>query len=283
VSFGYEPGRPVLRHISFTAEPGEVVAIVGPSGAGKTSLVNLLPRFLDPTSGSIEIDGHDIRDLTLDSLRRQIGMVMQDPYLMPLSIEENIGYGRPAATLAEIHAAATNASANGFIEQLPDMYGTVIGERGIGLSGGERQRISIARAFLRDAPILILDEPTSALDARTEAALLDALGRLMRERTTIVIAHRLSTIRNADRIIVLEDVRIAEMGRTPSDPPEWSVCRLYFHKCEPRSSIRLPRPSQFRRSRVECVSLSPDWRHLSAWRSLLGLPAIRSGFCRSRP
>ncbi len=232
VSFGYEPGRPVLRHISFTAEPGEVVAIVGPSGAGKTSLVNLLPRFLDPTSGSIEIDGHDIRDLTLDSLRRQIGMVMQDPYLMPLSIEENIGYGRPAATLAEIHAAATNASANGFIEQLPDMYGTVIGERGIGLSGGERQRISIARAFLRDAPILILDEPTSALDARTEAALLDALGRLMRERTTIVIAHRLSTIRNADRIIVLEDVRIAEMGARPLITRMVRKPRHYSTKCD---------------------------------------------------
>ncbi len=212
VSFGYESDRPILRHVSFTAEPGEVVAIVGPSGAGKTSLVNLLPRFLDPTSGSIEIDGHDIRNLTLDSLRGQIGMVMQDPYLMPLSIEENIGYGRPTASLAEIHAAATNASANGFIEQLPDMYGTVIGERGIGLSGGERQRISIARAFLRDAPILILDEPTSALDARTEGALLDALGRLMRDRTTIVIAHRLSTIRNADRILVLDQGRIVEVG-----------------------------------------------------------------------
>ena len=212
VSFSYEPGRPVLEHVSFTAEPGEVVAIVGPSGAGKTSLVNLLPRFLDPTSGRIEVDGNDVRDLTIESLRQQIAMVMQEPYLMPLSIAENIRYGRQEATLAEVHAAATNASANRFIEGLPEMYQTVIGERGIGLSGGERQRISIARAFLRDAPILILDEPTSALDAKSESALLESLERLMRDRTTIVIAHRLSTIRNADKIVVLERGRVVEIG-----------------------------------------------------------------------
>jgi ATP-binding cassette subfamily B protein/subfamily B ATP-binding cassette protein MsbA len=212
VSFAYEPGRPVLEHVSFTAEPGEVVAIVGSSGAGKTSLVNLLPRFLDPASGRIVIDGYDVRDLTVESLRAQIAMVMQEPQLMPLSIAENIRYGRQNATLAEVHAAAKRARANTFIEALPAMYETVIGERGIGLSGGERQRIAIARAFLRDAPILILDEPTSALDARTESALLESLEQLMHNRTAIVIAHRLSTIRNANRIVVLEQGRVAEVG-----------------------------------------------------------------------
>jgi ATP-binding cassette subfamily B protein/subfamily B ATP-binding cassette protein MsbA len=212
VSFGYDPDRPVLQHVTFSAAPGEVVEIVGPSGAGKTSLVNLLPRFLDPTSGRIKIDGHDVRDLTLESLRSQIAIVMQDPYLMPLTIAENIRYGRQDATLADIHAAAMSASADHFIEALPEAYQTVIGERGIGLSGGERQRISIARGFLRNAPILILDEPTSALDAKTEGRLLEALERLMRDRTTIVIAHRLSTIRNANRILVLDDGRVVEEG-----------------------------------------------------------------------
>jgi ATP-binding cassette subfamily B protein/subfamily B ATP-binding cassette protein MsbA len=212
VSFAYEPGRPVLEQVSFTAEPGEVVAIVGSSGVGKTSLVNLLPRFFDPVSGRILIDGADVRNLTLESLRSQIAMVMQEPQLMPLSIQENIRYGRQDATLAEVHAAATSARANTFIEALPEMYQTVIGERGIGLSGGERQRIAIARAFLRDAPILILDEPTSALDARTESALLESLEQLMRNRTAIVIAHRLSTIRNADKIVVLDHGRVAEVG-----------------------------------------------------------------------
>lgn len=231
VSFNYEPNRPVLEHVSFTAAPGEVVAIVGPSGAGKTSLVNLLPRFLDPASGCIEIDGTDVRNLTLTSLREQIAMVMQEPYLMPLSIAENIRYGRQDATLAEVHAAATHASASRFIEGLPEMYQTVIGERGIGLSGGERQRISIARAFLRDAPILILDEPTSALDAKTESALLESLAQLMRDRTTIVIAHRLSTIRNADKIVVLDRGRVVEVGPHAelirSNGP---YARLYFQQ-----------------------------------------------------
>ncbi len=212
VSFSYVPGRPVLEHVSFTAAPGDVVAIVGPSGAGKTSLVNLLPRFLDPASGRIEIDGYDVRDLTLESLRQQIAMVMQDPYLMPLSIAENIRYGRQSATMADVHAAARHASADTFIEALPETYQTAIGERGIGLSGGERQRISIARAFLRDAPILILDEPTSSLDAKTESSLLESLEQLMQDRTTIVIAHRLSTIRNADKIVVLDRGRVVEVG-----------------------------------------------------------------------
>jgi ATP-binding cassette subfamily B protein/subfamily B ATP-binding cassette protein MsbA len=231
VTFGYDDDRPVLQDVSLAAMPGEVVAIVGPSGAGKSSLVNLLPRFLDPWQGQITIDGHDVRTLTLGSLRRQIAVVMQEPFLMPVSIAENIRYGRPDATFAEIQAAARAASAEAFIEKLPAQYDTMVGERGIGLSGGERQRLSIARAFLKDAPILILDEPTSALDARTETALLEALDRLMKNRTTLVIAHRLSTIRNADRIVVLDRGRIVEQGRHEDlIQREGIYASLYFHQ-----------------------------------------------------
>jgi ATP-binding cassette, subfamily B, bacterial len=212
VSFGYEPGRPVLHDISLTALPGQTLAIVGPTGAGKTTLVNLLIRFYDPWQGEIAIGVRDLRDLKIRSLREQVALVLQDPFIFPLTIAENIGYGRRGAAHDEIVAAAKAANAHEFIELLPDGYDSVVGERGATLSGGEKQRLSIARAFLKDAPVLILDEPTSALDARTEGLLLDALERLMKGRITFVIAHRLSTIRHADQILVLEHGRILERG-----------------------------------------------------------------------
>ena len=213
VTFGYEPGRPVLKDVSLEARPGEVVAIVGPTGAGKTTLVNLLIRFFDPSSGRVLIDGHDLRALRIRSLRQQVAMVLQEPFIFPLSAADNIAYGRPDASRAEIEAAAVAANAEGFIRRLPGGFDAVVGERGATLSGGEKQRLSIARALLKDAPILILDEPTSAVDARTEGLLLEALHRLMRGRTTFVIAHRLSTIRTADRILVLDGGEIVEQGR----------------------------------------------------------------------
>jgi ATP-binding cassette subfamily B protein/subfamily B ATP-binding cassette protein MsbA len=212
ISFGYEPGRPVLRGISLEVPPGQNMAIVGFTGAGKTTLVSLVPRFFDPWEGTVTIDGHDVRDVQLRSLREQVAVVLQEPLLFPVSIAENIAYGRPDATREAIEAAARAANAHAFIERLPQGYDTVAGQRGATLSGGERQRLSIARALLKDAPILILDEPTSALDAETEGLLLDALVRLMKGRTTLLIAHRLSTIRNADRIIVLDEGRVVEAG-----------------------------------------------------------------------
>jgi ATP-binding cassette subfamily B protein/subfamily B ATP-binding cassette protein MsbA len=213
VTFGYEPGRPVLRSVSLEARRGEVIAIVGPTGAGKTTAVNLLIRFFDPWSGRVMVDGHDLRTLRIRSLRQQVAMVLQEPFIFPLSVADNIAYGRPDATRDDIEAAAAAANADNFIRRLPGGFDAVVGERGATLSGGEKQRLSIARALLKDAPILILDEPTSALDARTEALLLDALQRLMRGRTTFVIAHRLSTIRNADRILVLDHGEVVEQGR----------------------------------------------------------------------
>ena len=212
VTVGYEAGRPVLQDISLRARPGEVIAFVGRTGAGKSTLVSLLPRFLDPWEGRVTVGGQDLRDLTLSSLRSQIGLVLQDSFLLPLSVADNIAYGRPDATPEEIVAAARAANAEEFIRTLPDGYDTVLGERGATLSGGQSQRLSIARALLKDAPILILDEPTSALDAETEALLLSALKRLVAGRTTFIIAHRLSTIRHADQIILLDNGRIAERG-----------------------------------------------------------------------
>lgn len=212
VIFGYDPARPVLRDVSLEVAPGETIALVGPTGAGKTTLVGLIPRFFDPTRGIVRLDGRDLRDLKLSSLRSALSIVLQEPFLFPLTIAENIAYGRPHASLAEIEAAAKAASAHEFITRLPEGYHTRIGERGATLSVGQRQRLSIARALLKDAPILILDEPTSALDAETEQALIGALGPLTQGRTTFIIAHRLSTIRRAHRIVFLEQGRIIECG-----------------------------------------------------------------------
>jgi ABC-type multidrug transport system fused ATPase/permease subunit len=212
VWFGYEPGRPVLRGVSFGARPGEVVAVVGPTGAGKSTLAGMLPRFFDPDRGGVLLDGRDLRDLRLEVVRRSVSLVLQESFLFPFSIAENIAYGRPGASREEIEAAARAANAHEFVSGLPDGYDTRVGERGATLSGGERQRVAIARALLRDAPVLVLDEPTSALDAESERALLEALERLMAGRTTLVIAHRLSTIRRAHQILVLRAGGIVERG-----------------------------------------------------------------------
>jgi ATP-binding cassette subfamily B protein/subfamily B ATP-binding cassette protein MsbA len=212
VTFGYEAGRPVLKGITLEAESGETIALVGATGAGKSTLVSMIPRFFDPWEGRITIDGTDLREVRLAELRAQVGLVLQEPFLLPLTVAENIAYGRPTASHAEIVAAATVANADEFIVQLPDGYDSVVGERGATLSGGQQQRLSIARALLKDAPVLILDEPTSALDAATEASLMEALRVLMRGRTTFIIAHRLSTIRNADRIVVIDNGAVVETG-----------------------------------------------------------------------
>jgi ATP-binding cassette, subfamily B, bacterial len=212
VEFGYEERKQVLKDISFQIPPGQAVAIIGPTGAGKSTLASLLPRFYDPDQGRVLIDGIDVRDLTLESLRAQFSIVLQEPLLFSTSILENIRYGKPDATDEAVEAAAKAANAHDFIAELPDGYLTTLGERGAKVSGGERQRIAVARAFLRDAPILILDEPTSSIDSRTESVILDALDRLIEGRTTIVIAHRLSTLRDVDRILVLNEGRLVEQG-----------------------------------------------------------------------
>jgi len=212
VSFGYEAGYPVLENITLEARPGETIALVGATGAGKSTLVSLIPRFFDPWQGRVLFDGVDVRGVQLNSLREQIALVLQEPFLLPLSVAQNIAYGRPGASQQEIVAAAKAAKAHEFIRQLPQGYDTVLSERGAILSGGQKQRLAIARALLKDSPVLILDEPTSALDARTEGLLLAALERLMQGRTVFIIAHRLSTILRADRIVVLEQGRIVEMG-----------------------------------------------------------------------
>ena len=212
VAFAYDGRSHTLAGISFGARPGEVIGIVGPTGAGKSTLVSLLPRFYEPSTGTITLDGIDVRGVELESLRSQISVVLQESLLFSGTIADNIRYGRPEATLAEIEAAARDANAHDFISALPQGYDTGIGEKGVRLSGGERQRIAVARAFLKDAPILILDEPTSSIDSRTEAVILDALERLIVGRTTFMIAHRLSTLRSPDRILVVEGGRIVEQG-----------------------------------------------------------------------
>ncbi|HHS96363.1 MAG TPA: ABC transporter ATP-binding protein [Chloroflexi bacterium] len=212
VSFWYREGEPVLQNINLDIPPGTLVALVGPTGVGKTTLASLIPRFYDVCEGTITLDGYDIRDLTLKSLRRQISVVTQDVFLFHGTVRENILFGRPDATEEEMIEAAKVANAHEFIVRLPQQYDTLIGERGVKLSGGQRQRIAIARAVLKDAPILILDEATSSVDPETEALIQQALERLMKGRTTIIIAHRLSTVRNADLIVVLAGSRIVEMG-----------------------------------------------------------------------
>jgi ATP-binding cassette, subfamily B, bacterial MsbA len=213
VEFGYNPQMPVLQRVAFEVGKGEVVAIVGSSGSGKSTLVNLVPRFFDVSAGSVRIDGVDIRDCTLQSLRRQLAIVTQDVILFDDTIWGNIAYGDPSASRDRVIAAAKAALVDDFVSVLPDQYETRIGERGLRLSGGERQRISIARAILKDAPILILDEATSSLDSESEVYVQRALQNLMEGRTTIVIAHRLSTVRRADKIVVLQGGRIQEIGR----------------------------------------------------------------------
>jgi ATP-binding cassette, subfamily B, bacterial len=225
VDFAYSPARPVLCNLTFEVAPGTSIGISGPTGAGKTTLVGLLPRFYDPTEGQILFDGTDLREYQLADLRRQFAIVLQEPVLFSASIAENIAYGRPEASEEEVIAAAKAANAHEFIISLPEGYQTTVGERGMRLSGGERQRISIARAFLRNAPVLILDEPTSAVDVASESAIINAMERLMQNRTAFIIAHRLSTLRNCELRMHLEPggrlefsgddtaSRVAEMDR----------------------------------------------------------------------
>src|SRR5512142_1676627 len=213
VSHEYEDDVPVLKDVSFIAQPGQTIAIVGPTGAGKTTIINLLPRFYDVSAGAVRIDDIDVRDVTAESIRRQVGIVLQDTFLFSTTVMENVRFGRPAATDEEVLAAIRLANADSFIERLPDRYQTVLGERGSGLSQGQRQLLSIARAALADPRILILDEATSSVDTRTERLIQRAFDQLLRGRTSIVIAHRLSTIVNADMILVLQDGQIIERGR----------------------------------------------------------------------
>jgi ATP-binding cassette subfamily B protein len=212
VSFSYDENNPVLKDISFKIEPGQVAAVVGPSGTGKTTIISLIPRFYDPRSGQVRIDGRDVRQFTMKSLREQISFVLQDTLLFRAPIWENIAYGKPDASRAEIMRAAQVANAHEFIDKMPEGYDTMLGERGVTLSGGQRQRIAIARAVIRDTPILVLDEPTAGLDAASEEAVIEALDRLMKNRTTVLIAHHLGTIRHADIIFVLNDSELVEQG-----------------------------------------------------------------------
>jgi len=212
VSFGYNPDQSILKDVSFKIEPGQIAAFVGPTGGGKTTIINLVARFYDPVSGKVKIDGTDIRAFTIKSIRDQISFVLQDAVLFHTPIWENIAYGRPEATRAEIIRAAEQANAHEFIEKMPEGYDTMVGERGVTLSGGQRQRIAIARAVIRNTPILILDEPTSGLDAQSEQAVFEALERLMKNKTSIVIAHHLATILHANIIFVVKDQQLAEQG-----------------------------------------------------------------------
>jgi ATP-binding cassette, subfamily B, bacterial len=212
VNFSYDGENQVLKDISFVIEPGQIAALVGPSGTGKSTVISLIPRFYDPTAGKVKIDGRDVREYKLKSLREQISFVLQDTLLFRTTIWENIAYGKPDASRKEIEDAAQLANAHEFIEKMPEGYDTMVGERGISLSGGQRQRIAIARAIVRDTPILILDEPTSGLDAASEQSVIEALDRLMKGRTTLLIAHHLGTIRHADCIFVVKDSELVERG-----------------------------------------------------------------------
>jgi ATP-binding cassette subfamily B protein len=212
VTFSYAPDQPILTDVSLQIMPGQVAAFVGPSGAGKSTIVSLIPRFYDPTAGRVKIDGVDIRQYTLHSLREQMSFVLQDTVLFRAPIWQNIAYGKPEAKRSEIMRAAETANAHEFIEKMPEGYDTMVGERGVSLSGGQRQRIAIARAVIRDTPILLLDEPTSGLDAASEQTVFEALERLMKNKTCVVIAHHLATIQSADVIFVVKDFQIVERG-----------------------------------------------------------------------
>ncbi len=244
VSFSYLIDRPILRNIDLDVPAGSVVALVGPTGVGKSTLASLVPRFYDVNEGRISLDGHDIRELTLESLRRQISIVLQDVFLFHGSVRENILFGRPGASEPEMQEAARVANAVEFIDKLPEGYDTVIGERGVKLSGGQKQRLAIARAILKDAPVLILDEATSSVDTETELLIQQALERLMTGRTTLMIAHRLSTIRNADQIVVLQDERIAEQG---SHDELMALDGIYRHLNLVQSRLDDEEPPQGRR------------------------------------
>ncbi|MEY2544752.1 MAG: hypothetical protein QOE81_2213 [Verrucomicrobiota bacterium] len=213
VSFAYAQDRQVLHDVDLAIAPNQIVALVGGTGAGKSTLLSLVPRFYDPTSGNVSVDNHDVREITKKSLRAQIGIVLQDTLLFSTTVRENIAYGRPDATEEEIVDAAKRAQADRFISELPEGYSSLVGERGGHLSVGQRQRIGIARAFLKNAPILLLDEPTSALDPTTESAIMDTIKELMRGRTTLIVTHRLATIHDVDLIVVLENGRVVEEGR----------------------------------------------------------------------
>ena len=243
VGFAYRPNHPVLKGISFETAPGQTIALVGTSGAGKTTLMNLIPRFYDATSGCVRVDGMDVRDVQTRSLREHIALVSQDVDLFGISVGENIRYGQLDATDAEIERAARDANAHEFIAELPDGYGALVGEKGVKLSGGQRQRIAIARALLKDAPILLLDEATSSLDSASEAQVQQALERLMAGRTTFIIAHRLSTVQHADRILVLDRGEIAQCGShwdlVAQDGLYRELCELQFRNMEIETAARV--------------------------------------------
>jgi len=239
VNFAYVEGHPTLRDMSFEVQPGQFAALVGPTGAGKTTIAYLVPRLYDVGSGRVLIDGHDVRDVTLASLGDSIGMVNQEPFLFHTSIRQNLRYARPDATDGEIEAAARAANIHDFITTLPWGYDTIVGERGYRLSGGEKQRVAIARAILKDPAILILDEATSSVDSETEHAIQDALDRLTRGRTVLAIAHRLSTVLSADLILVIDHGRVVERGRHAELlAHEGLYARLYRQQFQPRERVR---------------------------------------------
>jgi ATP-binding cassette subfamily B protein len=242
VSFAYLKRERVLQSVDFEAQPGQVIALLGTTGSGKSTVINLIPRFYDPTAGRILLDGQDIREVTVLSLRRQIGIVMQDTTLFAASVRENIAFGRPDASQAEIEAAARAAAAHDFIMELPEGYDSYVGERGVTLSGGQKQRVAIARALLKDPRILILDDATSSVDTETEAAIQAALERLMEGRTSFVIAQRLSTVRKADQILVLDRGQIvARATRTDGQSAHEQLLRssglyaeIYYGQLRPQ-------------------------------------------------